>query len=152
MFLQIFLYYKNLTLLTKMLPIILAINAILPFILFFEELFGDMNFVLKIFVLMTIVSYVTQHLGKGPLALIIIAVIAWMIFSNFAIFGSVYVLYMLVLFGATQIMMDFFILAPQAMMEQSMQKGGETENQPNGADMADRQRKMMQMRQRAGMF
>jgi hypothetical protein len=135
-----------------MLPIILAINAILPFILFFEELFGDMNFVLKIFVLMTIVSYVTQHLGKGPLALIIIAVIAWMIFSNFAIFGSVYVLYMLVLFGATQIMMDFFILAPQAMMEQSMQKGGETENQPNGADMADRQRKMMQMRQRAGMF
>lgn len=133
-----------------MIPLIAFVGAILPFVLFFEELFGDMNFVLKIFVLMTIVSYVTQHLGKGPLALIIIAVIAWMIFSNFAIFGSIYVIYMLVLFGVTQILMDFFILAPQAMMEQNM-KGGETENQPNGADMADRQRKLMQMRQRAGM-
>lgn len=135
-----------------MIPLIVLVNFILPFVLFFEELFSDMNFVLKIFVLMTIVSYVSQHLGKGPLALIIIAVIAWMIFSNFAIFGSIYVLYMLVLFGVTQILMDFFILAPQAMMEQNMQKGGEVENQPNGADMRDRQRKMMDMRQRAGMF
>lgn len=134
-----------------MIPLLAAVGTILPFVLFFEEMFGDMTFVLKIFVLMTIVSYVTQHLGKGPLAIIIVAVIAWMIFSNFAIFGSIYVLYMLVLFGATQILMDFFILAPQAMMEQNMAKGGETENQPHGMDMKDRQRKMMEMRQRAGM-
>ncbi len=110
-----------------------------------------MNFVLKIFVLMTIFSYVTQHLGKGPIAIIIVIVISWMIFSNFAIFGSIYVLYMLVLFGVTQILMDFFILAPQAMMEQNMQKGGEVANQPNSKDMQDRQKQMMQMRQRAGM-
>ncbi len=134
-----------------MIPLLAAVGTILPFVLFFEEMFGDMTFVLKIFVLMTIVSYVTQHLGKGPLAIIIVAVIAWMIFSNFAIFGSIYVLYMLVLFGATQILMDFFILAPQVMMEQNMAKGGETENQPHGMDMKDRQRKMMEMRQRAGM-
>ena len=134
-----------------MIPLIVAINAILPFILFFEELFGDMNFVLKIFVLMTIFSYVTQHLGKGPIAIIIVLVLSWMIFTNFAIFGSVYVLYMLVLFGITQILMDFFILAPQAMMEQSMGGGGGVENQPNSKDMADRQRQMMQMRQRVGM-
>lgn len=133
-----------------MIPLLLLVNTILPFILFFEELFGDMNFVLKIFVLMTIFSYVTQHLGKGPLAIIIVVVISWMIFSNFAIFGSVYVLYMLVLFGVTQILMDFFILAPQAMMEQNMGGGG-VENQPNSKDMGDRQRQLMQMRQRAGM-
>jgi hypothetical protein len=134
-----------------MIPLILIVNTILPFILFFEELFGDMNFVLKIFVLMTIFSYVTQHLGKGPIAIIIVLVMSWMIFSNFAIFGSIYVLYMLVLFGVTQILMDFFILAPQAMMEQNMQKGGEVANQPNSKDMQDRQRQMVQMRQRAGM-
>jgi hypothetical protein len=133
-----------------MIPLIVIINAILPFILFFEELFGDMNFVLKIFVLMTIFSYVTQHLGKGPIAIIIVLVLSWMIFTNFAIFGSVYVLYMLVLFGITQILMDFFILAPQAMMEQNMGGGG-VENQPNSKDMQDRQRQMVQMRQRAGM-
>ena len=134
-----------------MIPLIMIVSTILPFILFFEELFGDMNFVLKIFVLMTIFSYVTQHLGKGPIAIIIVIVISWMIFSNFAIFGSIYVLYMLVLFGVTQILMDFFILAPQAMMEQNMQKGGEVANQPNSKDMQDRQKQMMQMRQRAGM-
>jgi hypothetical protein len=133
-----------------MIPLIVAINSILTFILFFEELFGDMNFVLKIFVLMTIFSYVTQHLGKGPIAIIIVLVLSWMIFTNFAIFGSVYVLYMLVLFGITQILMDFFILAPQAMMEQNMGGGG-VENQPNSKDMQDRQRQMVQMRQRAGM-
>ena len=135
-----------------MIPLIVAINAILPFILFFEELFGDMNFVLKIFVLMTIFSYVTQHLGKGPIAIIIVLVLSWMIFTNFAIFGSVYVLYMLVLFGITQILMDFFILAPQAAMEQNMSGGGDVENQPNGFDSRDRQHKMMEMRKRARMF
>ena len=36
-------------------------------------------------------------------------------------------------------------------MEQNMQKGGEVANQPNSKDMQDRQKQMMQMRQRAGM-
>ncbi|MGI6589456.1 MAG: hypothetical protein ACOX1V_02210 [Candidatus Iainarchaeum sp.] len=130
--------------------ILLILNSILLNLLFLEELFSDMNFVLKIFVLLTIVSYVNQHLGKGPIALIIVAVLAWMIFSNFAIFGSIYVIYMLVLFGITQILMDFFILAPQAIMEQSMQGG--VENQPNGADMQERQKQLMQMRRKMGMM
>jgi hypothetical protein len=124
--------------------------ALQPFLLFFEDLLGDMTLVLKLFVLMTIFSYVTQHLGKGPLAILLIAVLSWfIIFDFFYIFGGIYILYMLVLFGVTQLMMDFFILAPQAMMEQQM-KGGEVENQPNGMDTRDRQHKLMEMRRRMG--
>jgi len=37
------------------------------------------------------------------------------------------------------------------MMEQNMAGGGGVENQPNSKDMGDRQRQLMQMRQRAGM-
>jgi len=129
----------------------LFIFNIIPFFLFLDDLFSDMTLVLKIFVLLTIVSYVTQHLGKGPIALIVIAALSWfIIFDYFYIFGGIYVLYMLVMFGATQIMMDFFILAPQAAMEQQM--GGGVENQPNGKDFADRQRQALNMRKRAGIF
>ena len=53
---------------------LLPLLKVMPFVLFFDELFSDMTLVLKIFVLLTIISYVTQHLGKGPLALMIIAV------------------------------------------------------------------------------
>ena len=135
---------------------IMGAGSIQPYLLFFDmagDLFGDMTIVLKIFVLLTIVSYVTQHFGKGPLALIAIAVISYfVIFDYFIIFGGVYILYMLVLFGVSQLLMDFFILAPQAAMEQHMTGGGgEVENQPNSKDVQDRQRQLLEMRRRAGM-
>lgn len=129
----------------------LLLLAVQPFLLFLEDLLGDMTLVLKLFVLMTIFSYVTQHLGKGPLAILLIAVLSWfIIFDFFYIFGGIYILYMLVLFGVTQLLMDFFILAPQAMMEQQMKGGEELPGQPNGLDAKDRQHKLMEMRRRMG--
>ncbi len=128
------------------------LSQLLPFVLFLDGLFEDMTMVLKIFVLLTIVSYVTQHLGKGPIAIIIIVVLSYfIIFDYFIYFGGIYVLYMLVMFGISQLLMDFFILAPQAMMEQNM-AGGEVENQPNGMDFKDRQHKMVEMRRMRGMM
>ena len=125
------------------------LGTMFPFLLFLDGLLGDMTLVLKIFVLLTIVSYVTQHLGKGPIAILIIVVLSYfIIFDYFIYFGGIYILYMLVMFGISQLLMDFFILAPQAMMEQSM--GGEVENQPNGMDMRDRQHKMVEMRRMRG--
>jgi hypothetical protein len=124
-----------------------------PVLLFLDDLFGDMTLVLKIFVLLTIVSYVTQHLGKGPIALLVIAVLSWfIIFDYFFIFGGIYVLYMLVLFGVSQLLMDFFILAPQAAMEQSMGGGEELPGQPHGLDFKERQHKMVEMRRMRGMM
>jgi len=127
---------------------ILNFANLLPPILDIGDLFGDMNLVLKIFVLLTIISYVTQHLGKGPLALMLIAVLSWfIIFDYFMIFGGIYFLFMILVLGGTQILMDMFILAPQAAMEQQM-GGGETQNQPNSADFNDRQKRMHEMQRR----
>ena len=135
------------------LPSVLLLPGLVPFLMLFDDLFGDMTLVLKIFVLLTIISYVTQHLGKGPLALMVIAVLSYfIIFDYFMWFGGIYVLYMLVLFGVTQLLMDFFILAPQAAMEKNMGGGEEIPGQPHGHDMRDRQHKMMEMRQRARMM
>ncbi|VVB75548.1 Uncharacterised protein [uncultured archaeon] len=125
----------------------------MPFVLFLDDLIPDMTLVLKIFVLLTIVSYVLQHLGKGPLAWMVIAVLSYfIIFDYFYIFGGIYVLYMLVLFGATQILMDFFILAPQAAMEQQMHGGEEGGGEHmTGQEFGEKQKRMAELRHRAGM-
>ena len=65
------------------------------------EFFRDMIFVVKIFVLLTIISFILQHLGKGPLAIVLIVGFSYfMLFSPFSWFFEItYVLMMLLLFG-----------------------------------------------------
>lgn len=77
----------------------------------FLEFFADINFVLKIFVLMTIISFILTHLGKKTISLIIIAAFAWFImFDMWALFGGIYILYMLLMFGVSTILVDFFFI------------------------------------------
>ena len=123
-----------------------------PFALFLDGIVDDMTLVLKIFVLMTIISYVIQHLGKGALSILIIAVMSWfIIFDYFYIFGGVYVLYMLALFGGVQLLMDFFIVGPQLMAGAGGAPGGEAEGEHmTGMEMKERQKHMMRMRRGAG--
>ena len=79
--------------------------------LFFGELFSDINIILKIFVLMTLVSWVNNHVGKGPLSLILIAGMGYFIlFDGWKIFGPIYVLYMLLMFGISGVIIDFFFV------------------------------------------
>ena len=130
----------------------LLLNAgmqLMPFVLLLDGLFDDMTLVLKIFVLMTVISYVIQHLGKGALSLLIIAVMTWfIIFDYFYIFGGMYILYMLALSGGEQLLMDFFIVGPQIMAGAQGQEG-EGEHM-TGIEMKERQKHMMQMQRRAG--
>ena len=119
---------------------------LLPPLLFLDGLIGDMNIVLKIFVLMTIISYVVQHLGKGPLAILVIAVLSWFIvFDYFYILGGVYVLYMLALFGGVQLLTDFFFVAPNALGG-----GGGEREEVTGMEMKERQKHLMHMQRGAG--
>jgi len=130
----------------------LGFSQLMPPLLFLDGLIGDMTFVLKIFVLMTIVSYVVQHLGKGPLALLVIAVMAWfIIFDYFIYFGGIYILYMLALFGGVQLAMDFFIVGPQMLAGGQHGAGQEGEGEHmTGLELKEKQHQMMQMRKRAG--
>lgn len=96
-----------------LLPGIIFAESLLPPALFIEDLVGDLTLVLKIFVLMAVFAYVTGHLGKGPLAIFVFALIAWLvIFDYFAIFGSVYILYMLLALGLTGVLIDFAFITP----------------------------------------
>ena len=64
---------------------------------------------------MTIISYVTNHLGKGPLAILLIAVLSWfIIFDYFMFFGGIYVLYMLLALGVGSVVVDMFFVTPTA--------------------------------------
>lgn len=89
------------------------LTNLLPSILFFDELFGDLTFILKIFVLMAVFSYVMNHVGKGPLGVFIFALISWLvIFDYFAIFGSIYILYILLTMGLISVIIDFMFITP----------------------------------------
>ncbi len=77
------------------------------------EFFSDMVFVLKIFVLLTIISWVIMHLGKGPLAIVLIVGISWFVlFDAFWFFGGTYVLMMLLTLGIAGIFIDLFFVFP----------------------------------------
>ncbi len=87
--------------------------TVLPLLLI-GEFVDDMLFVLKIFVLMTIVSYVYMHLGKGPLAIVVIVgFVYFMLFSPFTwLFEGAYVLMMLFMLGFAGIFIDLFFVFP----------------------------------------
>ncbi|MCR4368350.1 MAG: hypothetical protein NUV67_00410 [archaeon] len=79
--------------------------------LFIFELFSDVNLIIKIFVLMTLVSWVKNHVGEGPLSWILIAGMGYFIlFDGWRLFGPIYVLYMLLMFGVSGVIIDFFFV------------------------------------------
>ena len=120
----------------------LTLATLIPAFLGLSELPGDMTFVLKIFVLMTIIAFVTQHLGKGPLAVLVIIVLSWFIvFDYFRFFGGVYVLYMFVTLGFTGILIDFFFVNPGSGQPN---EGGIS----SGKDFAARQSQIQKMMRR----
>jgi len=60
---------------------------------------------------MTIVSWIKNHVGSGPLSYIIMLGMGYfIIFDGWKIFGPIYVLYMLLMFGISGVIIDFFFV------------------------------------------
>jgi len=113
--------------------------------LFIGELLADANLVLKIFVLLTIISFFLQNLGKTPVSIVlIIGVSYFVLFDLWALFGSIYVLWMLLLFGVTGVVIDFFFVGAF-----SGGRGQEGSPISSGADIAKRQASLHAAQQRA---
>ena len=111
----------------------------------FSELSGDMILVLKIFVLMTIISYITSHLGTSPLAIILIIGLSWfIIFDYFWFFGGIYILYTIITFGVSAIIIDFFFINQGASMPKDEQMEGGISH---GIDFNARQQALNHSRQ-----
>jgi len=114
----------------------------LEIILFFTEWYLDMQLALKIFVLITLISFVKNHLGTAPLSLAVMAVIVWFVmFDMWWFFGGIYVLYTLLILGFSSIIID--ILFVSGMVGGGQVKPGE--HKGTGADAAARMERIKMM-------
>jgi len=108
-------------------------------VLFFSvgELFSDLMLALKLFALLSVVSFVFSHLGKGPLSYALIGGLSWFVlFDYWKFFGGVFLLYSLLAMGISGILIDFFFVS-------GMSGGGE-ESSPvdSSMDLLARQRQL----------
>jgi len=84
-------------------------------LLSFGEIFADFNFVMKLFVLITIVSWVRNHFGNSAISwVLIIGVSTFVLFNMWALFGGIFILYLLLTIGVTGIIIDYFFLTQQS--------------------------------------
>lgn len=91
------------------------------------EFFSDFDLILKIFVLLMIISFVFNHLGKGPTAWIVIATLAYFIlWDAWRFFGPVYLLYMFLALGFVGFIIDFFFMT-QPLKARQAKAGAEME-------------------------
>jgi hypothetical protein len=91
-------------------------------VLFIGEMFNDLNLALKIFALLTIISFVLTHLGKGPLAYALIGGISVFVLLDFWVFfGGIFILYTLLTLGISGVLVDFFFVS-------NMGGGGKSEH------------------------
>lgn len=75
------------------------------------EFFGDLNLIIKIFAALMLASWVKNHVGGGPLGIILMGAVGWFVlFDGWALFGPIYVLYMLLMFGISGVIIDFFFI------------------------------------------
>lgn len=85
------------------------------------DFISDMSLILKIFVLVTIIQFVRQHVENTAIATVIILVAAYFIlFMNWKLFGGIYFVYLLFVVGISGILVDFFFVMPhkpQAIQE-----------------------------------
>lgn len=80
------------------------------------EAWLDLNLILKVFVLITIVSFVRNHLGNSWLSWIVILGFAWFVlFDGWRLFGPIYILYLLIGMGISGILVDFFFVTAGGM-------------------------------------
>ena len=75
------------------------------------EFFSDLNLIIKIFAALMLASWIKNHVGGGVLGIILMAAMGWFIlFDGWALFGPIFVLYMLLMFGISGVIIDFFFV------------------------------------------
>lgn len=114
------------------------------------QIWTDFNIVLKIFVIMTIYSWTRNHFGNSALGWVIFgAVTFFVVFELWSVFGSIYIFYMLLLFGFSQIMIDFFFITAGMPRPGMMGKPHGKMESPvsSGKELAQRQAHMAAQQQ-----
>src|SRR3989344_3119019 len=80
-------------------------------LIFIFEFLSDINFIIKVFAALTLASWIRNHLGNSPLTWIIMMGLGYFIlFDLWALFGPFYLIYLLLMFGVSGIIIDFFFI------------------------------------------
>ncbi len=104
-------------------------------LLFIGELLADANIVIKIFAFLTIASFMKNHLGTSPMAVVAMAGVGWFILFEFwAFFGGLFVLYLLLLFGVSGVLIDFFFVMPSGQPQGGQGPEEIIHGKPGGGD------------------
>ncbi|MFH0714533.1 MAG: hypothetical protein V1847_02540 [Candidatus Diapherotrites archaeon] len=106
---------------------------------------GDWMFIIQIFLLLTIMSFVLNHLGKGPLSVITIGVTAFFVFFIIpALSYAVFIIYILLFAGVSSVLIDFFFIT--AGQQPQKGQGGFEEPDVDGMDIKERREAMEKAR------
>ena len=102
------------------------------------QIFSDFNIILKLFVLIMIMNFVINHLGKGPMSWIVMAIVSYfVIFDSWKLFGPVYILYMVLALGFVGFFIDFFFMTTP-LQAKKQQHYSEQENSSPSQDAQHR--------------
>src|SRR3989344_526991 len=114
---------------------------------------SDFQFVIQIFIMVSIMSFVLNHLGKGLLSMVVILVVFYVVF--FIIPGLseiVFILYSLLMIGFSTLLVDFFFITASAPQQPQESERPDL----TGTDLRDRTAAMEKARhaghQAAGML
>ena len=116
------------------------------------DVFSDIDLILKIFVMLTIISFVKNHIEDQRLAVIVMAIMGYAIlFDLWRLFLPFYGLYMLFAFGVMGIFVDLFFAhgvlpSPQQQHMQGQEAG---ENQESGAQEMQHRMHLLHKAQRS---
>ncbi|MDO8648048.1 MAG: hypothetical protein Q7R70_06590 [Candidatus Diapherotrites archaeon] len=109
-----------------------------PIILgFFEEMY----FVIQVFIMISIISFILNHLGKGLLSIILIIVMFYVVFILIpAISIGAFMIYTLLMAGVSTLFVDFFFITAGQPGQQQQQ--GEERPDVLGTDVKERQKQL----------
>ena len=122
-----------------------ALNAFTA-LLGFWDILSDFDLVMKIFVLLTIISFVNNHIENQNLKLIVMALFAYfLLFDLWQLFLPVYGLYILLMFGFGGILVDLFFAD---VFRQHHAQGMEEGEGAHSMEILERQHMLRQVQQR----
>jgi len=112
----------------------------------FLGFFDDFNFILQLFLIITIIAFIRRRVTHNTLALVLISVtVIGMVFLFWPIFKVGYILYILLSVGVAGIFVDFFFISAGGSAEEMMGKKMETHGTPGATEHAARNQMVKKM-------
>lgn len=99
---------------------------------------SDFQFVIQVFIMVAVISFILNHLGKGLLSIVLILAMFYVIFILIpGLSEMVFLLYTLLMAGVSSLLVDFFFITGTGVGQQQQQ--GQERPDVTGTDVQARQ-------------